>query len=421
MLRLFKITYRHLIFVLSFITAKGTVFFVPLLLADSISQNDFGIVEYSLAGLGMLMNSFLDVGVSAAYPYYTLKKKDKEIESGFELHVMWLGFFLMINHALYALGVYGLIIFMTFTISYIISNQNFYASKLKTKEKANTAVFISSGVYFVLLALVGMSYLGGLTLSIQSINFWIQSYALVLFLYGCYRFFKYKEKDILKKYLKILKFSVNLLVSSILLFSITVSGRILVEYFFDFDKVAVYSFYYRLATIVVMIYQVVAILYFKKIYTQSPKILDKYFSIFFVFIFSLSFIFYFAAPYIVPQFSTFFKDTLVFSKELFFILSCQMVMWIATALNSNIIDREGVAKVNNYRVLVLLSIGLGVLMLCKNIMTLELLVLIIYTFFYFTVLTQYFSLYKKKIFFVKSGIYLTLMYLFSLFCLHYLI
>lgn len=410
---------RNLIFILSFAIAKGTVFFVPLLLADLLSQSDYGIIEYSLAGLGMFMNSFLDLGVSAAYPYYTLKKKDKEIENGFEFHAIWLGIFFVLNFILFITQVYGLIIFMAFNISYIIASQNFYASRLKTKEKINAAVFINSGIYIVLLLLIIGTYLKVLSLSIHDINIGIQFYAFLILCYGVYRFFRYKGDSSLTKYARILKFSINLLISSILLFSITVSGRLLVEYFYGFDKVALYSFYYRLSALVVMIYQVIAIMYFKKIYTQPPRILDKYFSIFFVFIFAFSILFYFISPFVVSGFSTFFEETIINSKKLFFILSCQMVMWIATALNSNIIDREGVARVNNFRVLGLFIVGLIVLIIFRSTIVLEELVFVIYTFFYLTVLTQYYSLYKKNILFKKSSIYLSLIYVFSIFCLFY--
>ena len=170
-----------------------------------------------------------------------------------------------------------------------------------------------------------------------------------------------------------------------------------------------------------MIYQVVAIFYFKKIYTQAPKILDKYFSAFFALIFLCSFVFYITSQFIVGHFSNFYEESIGDSKELFFMLSCQMVMWIATALNSNIIDREGIARINNIRIFILFMIGKLTLYINENVLTVEKLVFIIYTFFYLTVLIQYFSLYKKAILFKKSSIYVTLIYLFSIFYLHYVI
>ena len=60
-------------FFLSFVISKGVVFLAPLLVAELLSKEDFGILEYALAGLGMVLNTIVNAGVPAAYPYFKLK------------------------------------------------------------------------------------------------------------------------------------------------------------------------------------------------------------------------------------------------------------------------------------------------------------------------------------------------------------
>ena len=163
-----------------------------------------------------------------------------------------------------------------------------------------------------------------------------------------------------------------------------------------------------------MIYQMISIVFFKKIYTLDPKILDKYYSLFFVGIAILSFIIFTISPFILNPLSSFFKDNYIKNKEVYFLLSSQMVMWIATALNSSIIDRENLAKKNNAFFLSLIVMSCGSLLFLKDILSLELLVLIHYSIIFIACLIQYFTLSRKSIYFKKSITVLVISYLVSL-------
>lgn len=410
---------NRILFFFSFSLSKGIVFLVPLFLADLLSKEDFGILEYALAGVGMLVNSIIDLGASGSYPYFVLKQKNKNIAKGFILHGLWLNVFFTINQILYFSGFYHIEIYMAFNISYVIANQLFYASQLKTHEKINKSVILNSGIYIVLLFFILGSIANLILIDIKTISWGVFSYATFIFLYNLYRFIKVDKEGILNAYLTILKFSIHILISSILLFTITVSGRILTEYFFDFAEVAVYGFYFRLAAVTVMIYQVVVIMFFKKIYTSKPVILDMYFTYFFIFLFVISIFLDFLAPYTVPYFSDFYETTYQENKNLFKILIFQMIMWISTGLVSNIIDREKLAKNNNFRLLVLLSVGIILLFYIGDTLSIEKLTFFIYCFFFMTALIQYYSLFKKNLLFKKSIITIILIYISSIIYIYY--
>lgn len=405
---------KNILFLFSFLIAKGITFLVPILLADILTKNDFGMLEYALAGVGMLLNSIISLGVPGAYPYFILRKKEKNIEEGFSLHPLWLLFTFLLNLLFYhSFNFYGIEIYMAVNISYIIAVQKFYSTILKSQEKINKAVLLEAGIYVILFSFLLGYFFNLIQPNIFNISKAILSYAMLWVFCSLYKFYKVNKNQIFIKYKKIISFSIHLLLSSSFLFLLTVSGRILSKYFFDYESAGTYGFYFRLAAIVVLIYQVISVRYFKDLYTKSTSKLDFYFSSFYLFIFTLSILLYFLSPYIMPYFSNYFKETYSENRIVFFILFCQMTMWISSALNSSIVDREGLAKVNNWYFLGLLILFVMVLYLNRDYLTLLSLSFILYSLFFIANITQFLTLRTKKIIFKKSFISLTFVYIAS--------
>ncbi len=410
-MQILKLLKNHAVFGFAFTLAKATVYFVPLLLADVLSESDFGVLEYALAGLGMIVNTLINLGVPGAYPYFILRKKRRDLKATFSLHPIILLIPFVINQIVYFGFNLDINFYLAFNISYIIANQVFYSTQFKSHERSTIAVFFDSGVYLILLAFFLLSRLDLVSIGISTINKFILLYSLVYVMYAIYGYFKNKTSILITDYKTILNFSVHLLISTFLIFLITTSGRILVELFFDFETVGVYAFYFRLAAIVVMIHQVVNIAFFKKIYTFDPRVLDRYYFLFFIFIFTLSIIIFLCAPYLVNSISEYFSKTYMENRVVYFLLSAQMVMWIASALNSNIIDRENLAARNNTRFLLLIVLSSIALFLLKDVMTLSLLTFCHLSVIFLANIIQYFSLYKKEIYFLKSMCSLIVIYL----------
>jgi hypothetical protein len=91
----------------------------------------------------------------------------------------------------------------------------------------------------------------------------------------------------------------------------------------------------------------------------------------------------------------------------------QMVMWVASALNSNIVDRESLASKNNIKFIVLIAGTLILFFFVKERLTLDLLIFIHFSIIFVACLLQYHSLLKKAIYFKRSFIVLLLTYLFT--------
>jgi len=299
---------------------------------------------------------------------------------------------------------------MAINISFIVANQLFYSIQLKSNEKIHSAVFLDAGLYVLLGLFVLGFFLDLLILSIKNISLGIFIYGLLYIVVALVNFIKVKKDEIFSKYKKIVRFSFHLLISSVFLFLLTVSGRVLAKHFFGYEEAGIYGFYYRLAAIIVMIYQVASIRYFKELYTINLKKLDNYFSLFFIFIFTFSLTVYLISPYVVPYFSQYYVDTIKENNILFFIIFSQMTMWIGTALNSSIIDREGLAKKSNIYFFGLFILSILIIFILKPLITLELMSFGIYSLFFITNMVQYFTLYKKKIIFKRSSLILICIY-----------
>ena len=130
-LKLIDLIKKHAIFGVVFTIAKATVYFVPLLLADVLSNYDFGVLEYALAGLGFVVNALINFGVAGSYPYFILRKKKYSIKSGFILHPIWLLLLFIVNQIAYFVFGLSLELYIAFNISFIIANQVFYSIQLK--------------------------------------------------------------------------------------------------------------------------------------------------------------------------------------------------------------------------------------------------------------------------------------------------
>lgn len=393
------------LFLVGFVFTKGSVFLVPLLLAETLSAEEFGLFEYSLAGLGFVINALINLGVPASYPYFIVRKKKSDLLNAFSLHPMVLSSVFVFNQIGLLFGLSEKI-YLSLNVAYIIANQVNYSIRLKSESRPVSAIFYDSGIYLVALVCLILFWTGIAPASLELIKSAIFIYALYYLVRAIWFFVREEKERIWERYQILLKYAVPVMFGSFLIFLITSSGRILVEHFFGMESVAVYGFYYRLSAVVVVIYQMVSILFFRDLYTANPKKLDKYYSLFFLFIGSLSLLVFYLTPLFMPLISDFYAGTIADHRTDYFLLSGQMLMWIATALNSSIIDRENQAGINNWRFLILIAATLLLLFLLQGI-TLQHLILLHSIVIWFAAIVQYYSLYRVGVEFRRSAAVLT--------------
>ena len=222
---------ENLLFFCSFLFTKGVVFLIPIVLADVLPAISYGKLEYALAGLGFVLNALLNLGVPGAYPYFNLRLKETNLSNGFYLHHAWLFLLFAINQVAFLIFQIPTELYLSFNVAYIMANQIYFSTKHKSHNKPTTAIFLNSGIYLLLLIIYALSLVGLFELTLEIINLLFLAYASIYAVWGIILLVNSPKENIFKKYQKILKYGFHIMIGSFLIFLLTASGRIMVEYF----------------------------------------------------------------------------------------------------------------------------------------------------------------------------------------------
>jgi len=338
-------------FSLVFTFVKLNAFTAALFLSNFVANTaDYGLFEYALS-IGLIAAIPLNFGLQGAYPFFNLKQQREGFKSIFYFHALLVSgllfFFFVFNKWAYPLVPEK--IAFALLIGGIIAMQVMLSAILKSHETIFPAVFLDGGLFLVLNLYNLWLYISGDTLDFAVLEWVFGLYLLFLFGLHSYRFWLAKSDFSWQRYGIALQFGRNLLVSSFLIICLTGSARILIEYFLGMEQVGIYAFYFRFAAAVVMIHQVVNIVFFKKMYESLPATLDKYFSMFLLFILVAGGILLFVVPIVFKGSLSLLDDTWLAYHKLYIILSFQMIFWICMALNENILYREQLSsKMNSW-------------------------------------------------------------------------
>lgn len=132
--------------------------------------------------------------------------------------------------------------------------------------------------------------------------------------------------------------------SGLLVYLLTSNTRVYIEHFATYQDVGVFSFYFRIATSVVMIQQVVNIVFFRKIFESDLNRLDKYLSAFLAFIFMLSMAVFIIFPVLGKGWFRILDETYPRERTLFFLVCVQMSFWICMSFLEGILNRLNLIK-----------------------------------------------------------------------------
>lgn len=386
---------------MAFGVSKAIVFFAPLLLSNTLSTFDYGILEYAI-NIAFIGASIFNLGVPNAYPYFKLKRKFKDIYDGFNFHFIYLfltSLFVFIlvlifkNETQYVLS----ILFI-----YTLSNQVNYSLNYKTNEKIIKAVIIDALFYLVLICAFLYIYLTADS-GVLPVLYGAFFYSFIFIFITIKKTYKIPFQQAFKKHQKLIKYGKDVMLSGLLILIIANSGRIVIDFLFnDKELIAIFSFYFRMASFVIILHQVLNIIYFKRIYTFNTKKLDTIFVVFLTLIVFGVLISYFIIPKIGIHFFKLF-ETFSTYKNLYMVLCFQMIFWIALATNENVIYREKLASTMNIMFVILLVIFTVIILLLKDIFNYTNVIIGLYFLVVSAVMIQFFILYKfKKIKFKKT-------------------
>ncbi|MCK0108294.1 hypothetical protein MWU58_03245 [Flavobacteriaceae bacterium S0825] len=409
-----KTVLKHrLFFLMAFGVSKAIVFLAPLLLSNTLSKTNYGVLEYAL-NIAFIGAAIINFGVPNAYPYFKLKRKFQAIYTGFNFHFLYLlasSFFALIsififrNETQFVLSVLFI---------YTLSNQVTYSLRYKTDEKIIKAVFVDALFYVVLLCAYFYIYLTDDS-SIEPITYGAFLYSIIYMIIALKKGYKLQIKAAFKKHQKLIKYGKSVMLSGLFILLIANSGRIVIDLVFnDKELIAIFGFYFRMASFVVMLHQILNIIYFKRIYTFNTQKLDTIFVVFL----SIIALGVAATYFIIPKIGIhFFKlfETFPIYKDVYLVLCFQMIFWIVLANNENVIYREKLASKMNIAFTLLLTFFAVTVTLLKDTFNFNDVVIGLYLLIVTAVTLQFYILYKfKKIKLKKTIVASVLVFLLSL-------
>lgn len=373
----------------AFLGAKGLAVVAPLLASNRLSLSDYGTLEYTIA-FATLAGMVVTLGMTGALPYFSLTKV-RAGYSGLILRYSVLVSVLLVIASLALGGVKALVAALTAAV--VI--QLVLSAWMKTSARQIEAVALDSGLLLVLATVLLLPTSGRELYTFQLLSV---GYAVILAIIAL------KCADILPRHSslerasrEILEFSLPLVVSSSLVWFVTSSGRIIVEALFSLQDVAVYSFYFRLASVAVLGYQLVNLMIFRAVYAERADRLDLYFSL----VLALATVGTCALFLLVPLFGsdwlTLLAETNVSSRPLYFVLSFQTIAWIAMALNEGVIYRSGKTSTLVLPMGLAVVAFIGLLFLLRNNLSLVMFSMIHLAFLFSLTQLQYFILRRSGI------------------------
>jgi O-antigen/teichoic acid export membrane protein len=336
---------------ISFFTVlKFLVFVSPLILNEIIPLNLFGEFEYTF-NLGQTIVGMFSMGLVSSYAYFILTKDQKQKAPIIHMH------FLVISLAVLLIALTNLTLlsnnlFGSILIAISIANQQIVSGYLKIKDHNFYAIAIDTGIYIILFTIVVLSYFKIVDFSLRIwftlLLIYITLYAVLFHLKRIIGIKLNERKDFYEVY----KFGVFVFLSGPLLLLINAGSRIYIEHFFDLETVGVYSYYFRISSVVLIFSRVIHILLFKKVFQFAHEELDKTFSQLITIIFLVNLICFLLVYFLSDKLSFLLLD----DKYLLLICFFQINFWISNSFLEPVIQRKNIVLYFIVVMLILITI-----------------------------------------------------------------
>lgn len=338
-----------------FIFSKGVAFLAPVMLVGYVSLLEYGKVEYSY-GIGRLFQSTASLGL-IGYAFFILKKNQRDKEIYFYAY----GFFVLFMSFIYLigrfLGNFKDEILFSYLFTFMFAIQGLYSLILKTEDKGYKGVMIDSGYYFILalVIIIKATFKEIPILSLLSWMMWGYMTGLAIYFIYCYRTITSERRLYFKcsELKEVVLYGIPLIVSGFFIYWLTCSARVYIGFFIGYEEVGIYSFYFRIVGISMVLQQFLYITFFKRLYLGSSSFLDKYYTMIMTVIFFLCII---VCLISIPITKYFLIDKDFSDFKLMLMLCIQMPMWVGISFCEGLIGRENVVMKMNLMIGIVTSV-----------------------------------------------------------------
>ncbi|WP_066759170.1 MATE family efflux transporter [Crocinitomix algicola] len=385
-----------------FMVLKSVAYFAPLILSQIATTFVYGEFEYSL-NIGLILISVFSFGLPGSFAYFVMKHKRDELIPVFHWHFVILSVLITLPviffPSLLSNNWYGALV-----IGVALADQALVSAILKSSGKNAFSVVIDTGIYLVLGALITLDLLNILAFSKE---LWFLTILIVFNIFVAFTHYS-KLNGISKVSKKAIRelygFGFLILLSGPLIMLVTNSTRIYLEQFLGLESVSIYSFYFRVATLLLIIYRVSYILLFRKIFLEEHKKLDLWITIIMIMIgvsgVVLTLLFYFDILGYFFNIDNIYKSNF----HLLPLVVFQTFFWINSAFLEGLIVRERLLRKFVLVIFSFLTLLVSYLYVYSQyyVLTIQHIIIANTLIIFGMVLGQYFILAQKKIYYRKS-------------------
>lgn len=389
----------YLTYLTVFSLSKIALIGVPIVLSILSNQKIYSYIEYALSW-SLIIGILFKTGIEYSYSNFNLVHNDKSHNFVIYIH-------LFITTTIPALVILFFVdyetqikLYLCVLLGIITAFSTLIGNNFLTKGKPSIGVIFGNLLMNTLALIVIVFYFlddpEQNLLRMIIISFWIVYLFLALI---TLRFYLNSRKgNFLNSYKKVLNYGIRSMIFVLIYVWVFNSGKIFTEYFFDIENVGVFSIYYRITSIVVVLEKFIEQSSFKQLYKKELIKLDKYFSIFLVLVLVLGIIIDFVAPIFFSDFLPIMKNTIEKHLVLLPVFSISMVFWSAITLSQKIVLRSTITIriLINYIVLSVSSFIVFYILNILNILNLNLLVFIYTVILFLLTEINYYEIYKTQ-------------------------
>lgn len=265
---------RLLLFLLGFVTARGGLFFAPIVLANLMPLENYGALE-SAQAISTLIALIAGFGLSSSAPLIHL---GRGVRARWDT-LLWIILLLSgvaITGAFFAILFYrdplGLHFLISISVGLLLL-QNLWSATLKARGYGSAALFLDAGFWFSALVGACVSFFVMTSDAMAAIA--VGCYALALWLTTMRSYVRKRRPFVLADIRDNIKLGVPLMSAALLTLLVSSSGRIILSITSDPSTTGAYSVLFRATALPLVGHQMLVAGFFRQLYTWDENTLER--------------------------------------------------------------------------------------------------------------------------------------------------
>jgi|APSaa5957512535_1039671.scaffolds.fasta_scaffold53902_1 O-antigen/teichoic acid export membrane protein len=324
-----------------FITTRGLLFFAPLVIANYISIEQYGILEWSFA-FATILASVLAFGTNSLVPLVStgIAPPGVTFKSIYFHHLLMvvaaMALVLLLINSDKALIV--LLLFMA------VALRSLYSIKFKSIAQPEKSLIIDSSLFGMMMIVVLVVDAFNSGYEYQSIWIFTSLYSAVLVIILVALYFNLNSVHERIQWKHALIAGAPLMISGVISTLVITSGKLGIGLFFEEKVMGEYAFLSRVGALPIVLYQIIIVSIFREIFTKSEYELGNLcFKIMLLIVVGVPVI-WVMSPYLDHIFGNVFRTLFEGNSSALYLLLTQSLLWCGIALNDLVNSRFKTAR-----------------------------------------------------------------------------